>query len=161
MIGRGGAGDEVTGDLDRRLANVVRKGVVSAVDYATGKARVRIGDIETDWLPWEIPGQNSKVRVWSPLQVGQQVSVSAPSGDLRQGVIGGGLSSNAAPHVGDRGDVFRIEYSDGSFQEYDMAAKTLTLSVPAGGKILLQVGPTTVELTADGFKAAGPRIDLN
>ena len=39
-------------DLARRLANIIRLGQIFEIDYEAAKARIKIGDLETDWLPW-------------------------------------------------------------------------------------------------------------
>ena len=39
-------------DLARRLANIIRLGQIFEIDYSVAKARIKIGDLETDWLPW-------------------------------------------------------------------------------------------------------------
>ena len=35
------------------------------------------------------------------------------------------------------------------------------LSVPAGGKIVLEVGPSKIEMSDSGIRLTAPRIDLN
>lgn len=152
-------GDEARGDLDRRVANGVRKGVIEEVDHARGLARVRIGRLLTGWLPWITGAQNARRRVWDPRQTGEQVVVSSPSGDLAQGVIGGSLSTVSAPQVGDRGDLFREEFADGHVSEYDMETKTRTINVPAGGKLVFVVGRTRMTLSDDGIVVVTPDAD--
>jgi phage baseplate assembly protein V len=157
----GGIGDERTTDIDRRVANAVRVGTVAEVDYQKARARVKIGNLVTDWLPWTVPTQNGRLRTWAPIQVGQQVMLSAPSGDLRQAVISNSLASDAVPQIGDREDQFRIEFSDKTFCHYDMDKKTLTVSVVDEGTLLLKVGDSAIEMTKDGIKMRAKRIDLN
>ena len=50
-------------DLARRLANIIRLGQIFEIDFEAAKARVKIGDIETDWLPWITAksGENKKL----------------------------------------------------------------------------------------------------
>ncbi|MBB7231589.1 phage baseplate assembly protein V, partial [Escherichia coli] len=45
--------NEVLGDLQRRLANMVRRGVIHSVRLDGGfpECRVDLGDIVTTWLP--------------------------------------------------------------------------------------------------------------
>ncbi|MFP3022837.1 MAG: phage baseplate assembly protein V, partial [Wolbachia sp.] len=38
-------------ELQRKLANIVRIGVVKEVDYEKAKVRVKIGELLTDFLP--------------------------------------------------------------------------------------------------------------
>lgn len=70
-------------DLYRRVNNLLRVGKVVAVDYAVARARVKIGNITTDFLPWMTPS----TAAWIPLKNGEQVVVLSPGGDLRFGMI--------------------------------------------------------------------------
>ena len=70
-------------ELFRRINNLVRVGKVVSVDYGKAKAKVKIGDNITDYLPWLTPSTCA----WIPLQNGEQVVVLSPNGDLRFGMI--------------------------------------------------------------------------
>ncbi|MFP3029941.1 MAG: phage baseplate assembly protein V, partial [Wolbachia sp.] len=39
-------------ELNRKLANVIRIGIVKEIDYEKAKVRVKIGEFLTDYLPW-------------------------------------------------------------------------------------------------------------
>ena len=39
-------------ELERRVSNLVRVGTVSKVNHGSARARVKLGDIETNWLRW-------------------------------------------------------------------------------------------------------------
>lgn len=80
-------------ELFRRVNNLLRVGKVVAVNYATAKARVKIGDITTDFLPWLTPS----TAAWIPLKNGEQVVVLSPNGDLRFGMILPALYQSAKP----------------------------------------------------------------
>lgn len=45
--------------------------------------------------------------------------------------------------------------------EYDRAQHHWRLAVPAGGQIVLEMGPTRLELSDQGAHLTDPRIDLN
>ncbi len=51
-------------ELQRKVANIIRIGVVKEVDCEKAKVRVKIGDIVTDYLPW-ITSKAGKDRDWS------------------------------------------------------------------------------------------------
>ena len=43
---------DMEGDLQRRLANIVRRGVIHSTQHGKiPKCRVSIGELVTDWLP--------------------------------------------------------------------------------------------------------------
>ena len=72
-------------DLRRRLSNLLRIGTISAVNYKEAVARVKIGDLETTWLPWLLWDGDNKA--WHGVDLNEQVLVLSPCGDLNQGLI--------------------------------------------------------------------------
>ncbi len=74
---------EQIADLRRRVNNLIRIGRVSDVDYGNAKARVQIGKLTTDFLPWLTPS----TALWIPLKKDEQVLVLSPGGDLQFGII--------------------------------------------------------------------------
>ncbi|KAA5603029.1 phage baseplate assembly protein V [Roseospira marina] len=147
-------------DLERRVANVVRFGVVSAADYARARVRVTAGAITTGWLPFVTARAHDHV-TWCPPEVGEQVVVVAPTGDLAQGVVIGAVYRDAYPAPESRPTLDRTVYADGSTVAYDREAHAFTLDVVAAGSIRLRVGPSSLEIDADGIRLEAPRIDLN
>lgn len=156
----GDVGDPDIGELNRRVANLIRIGTIAEADYGRALARVRIGDLLTDWRPWLAPRVGGDIAWWPP-EVGEQAILFSPSGELTQGVILAGLYRQAKPAPADTADIKRTLFKDGAVMEYDRAAHRWRLSVPAGGKILLEIGPTRLELTDRGARITAPRIDLN
>ena len=70
-------------ELFRRVNNMIRIGKVVSVDYSKAKAKVKIGSLTTDYMPWLTPS----TAAWIPLKNGEQVVVLSPNGDLRMGMI--------------------------------------------------------------------------
>lgn len=116
-----------TGDIERRLANLTRKGTIDEIDHATGRVRVKIGALKTAWIQWLVRRAGSN-RGWEPPSLNEQVLLLAPSGDLAQAVVLGSLYSDAYPAPADSGDVARHVFPDGSTVEYDSASGTLTVN---------------------------------
>ncbi|WP_200962390.1 phage baseplate assembly protein V, partial [Pseudovibrio sp. POLY-S9] len=81
-------------EIKRRLASRTREGVISEVDAAKGKARVRLTDSDTPmltgWLPWTEPASGAN-KTHNPPSIGQQVSLTSESGDLTDARIGSAL----------------------------------------------------------------------
>lgn len=86
-------------ELERRHANFMRPGKVTEVDYAKGLIKVRVGDLDSQWVPW-LERAGSGHTEWNPPSIGQQVHLFSPSGEPGQGwVMPGGYSSdNPQPH---------------------------------------------------------------
>jgi phage baseplate assembly protein gpV len=80
-------------ELFRRVNNLLRVGKVIEVDYAAARAKVQIGEITTDFMPWLTPS----TAAWIPLKNGEQVVVLSPGGDLRFGMILPALYQSAKP----------------------------------------------------------------
>lgn len=153
-----------TSDIERRLSNIIRVGTVESVDHEAATARVRFGENLTAALPW-LTLRAGGDRSWWPVEVGEQVVVLAPSGDLAQGVILPALyRASAAPPSSSPG-VDRTEYADGAVIEYDRNAHRLTAEIPgdvevtATGEITATAGGN-IEATADGDIAATAGGDI-
>lgn len=127
-------------ELDRRLANLIRLGSIAEADYINAKVRVNIGGILTGWLPW-LTGRAGGDRDWHAPEVGEQVLILSPSGELNQGVVLAAIFQAAYPQPVNNKDKHHTVYSDGAVVEYDRAAHHLKAILPAGA---------TVELVADG-----------
>ncbi|QTP60926.1 phage baseplate assembly protein V [Billgrantia antri] len=154
------------GELERRLNGMVMVGTILAVDHASRKLRVQVGEIRTAWLAWPVEmGRN--FRRWRPLREGQQVVLVSPSGDPSQAVIAGMLYSSALSAPSDNPDLDLVEFEDGARFQYDSA--THEYIGETGGsritmdrdRILLSSNGSTLELDSAGIRLNGARIDLN
>ena len=110
-------------ELERRLRNHKRTGVVAEVDTAKGLSRVKLMDGEkwpylSPWMPWkEVAAGGIKTHI--PPTVGEQVDVVSESGDLTDAVIDMSTPSNANPRPASGADAVitkgatRITIGDG------------------------------------------------
>lgn len=136
------------GDTDRRLAAMIRVGTVTAVDPGAGRCKVSLGGAtQTAWIPFPSPRAGA-IQVWAPPSVGEQVVVASPGGDTSQGLVVASLASGAAPAPSADGGAFVIEIG-GS-----------TVTITADG-ISLSSNGSTLTLGAAGIALNGARIDLN
>lgn len=150
-------------DMERRLASVIRYGTVAALDYSNPKAprvRVKAGDVTTGWIPWSA-GRAGRARVWSPLKVGEQVILAAPCGDLAQAAVIGSIFFNDREAPANGEDVTSTEWDDGAVQSYSEGSHEYLLDIPAGGKITMRLGGTTLEMRADGCTLTTPLLTVN
>lgn len=136
--------DYAAGETDRRIGNTVRIGTVSEFDPAQG-VRVDLGELVTDWLPI---GQRraGKQRSWNPLDIGEQVVIAAPGGEISQGVIVCTLSQDAHPANGAKAGLWRETFDDGTQIEYDQDTGALRADVTGTGSIVLHIGGSTLTL---------------
>lgn len=71
---------------DRRIANGLMLGKVTAINPASARARVAFGDLGSPELPVGQLRAGALSFWWMP-SVGEQVLVGCPSGDVAQGII--------------------------------------------------------------------------
>ncbi len=143
-------------ELARRLAGVVRLGTVEEADYVRARVRVRYDTdaagepVVTAWLPWLTTRAGGDRSWWAP-EAGEQVVLLSPSGELGQAVVLPGVYQRAHPANGERADLSRVDWGNGSWAEHDR--KSGTIKVYAKGDI---------EIVAEGnIKLKASRIDLN
>ena len=147
-------------EAERRLSNVVMLGQVAELDAERARVRVQAGPILTAWLPFATVRAGLD-RTWHAPEAGEQVGLVAPGGDLTQAVVVGALYRDAYPPPADSADISRTEWQDGAALAYDRQLHHWRLSVPGGGKIVLEVGPSKIEMSDSGIRLTAPRIDLN
>ncbi len=126
-------------ELEHRLANVIRRGVIVEADYDAARVKVQLGDNTTGWLPWLTRRAGSAIEWWAP-EIGEQVTVLSPSGDLAQGEVLPALYSTAHPAPVSDPKIRRINYGDGSFTEYNETTHTMTVTVNGGDTVLNTTG---------------------
>lgn len=142
--------DKVITDLARRMSNSVMIGtVMKDPNHEKGRYRVKIGDLETDWLPKTEP-RAGKTAMYSSYEEGEQVIIASPSGDLSQAVIVGAVATGKT-QAGDKGNTHVIKYPDGTTVTYDHDAHTYKMAVASGGSFELSIGGG-VTLSATGGK---------
>jgi phage baseplate assembly protein V len=132
------------GELDRRIANIIRIGTVAALDEVNATATVKLDDnLTTTSLPW-VTHRAANTITWSAPRVGEQVLVLAPSGELAQGVILPAIYQDLYPAPVNTKDRETIVYPDGSAVDYNSATNTLTVTVSGTGNVIVNCKTATV-----------------
>jgi phage baseplate assembly protein V len=126
----------VLSEMNRRLLQIVRIGVIQEIDYNKAKARVKIGDNTTGWRPWI-----SLAKAWIPPAVGDQVVVLSPNGDFEQGVLLPALYHSKAKAPSNEENEIKFRLSESSSICFDSDLEKLTI----------KIGPQTLELNALGL----------
>lgn len=134
-------------EVERRMAAAARSGVVSHVDPANGLVRLDLGGgMLSPWVPYVQTA--GALKLHSPPSVGQQMMLSAPSGETSQGAavplsFGGGNdspSSSGAEHV--------------------LTFGTVRVDLTSSG-IVLSAGGVTVTVTSAGLAINGGQVTHN
>jgi phage baseplate assembly protein V len=145
-------------EIERRLMNLLRIGVVMSVDVENARARVKMGETETAALPWATSRAGADRSWWCPSE-GEQVLVASPDGDLRRGVIVASLYSGAHPAPAQEPHIHRTVYEDGTVVEYDREENRLLVQVAQGGKIDIIASGGEVRVEADKVVLDTPLIE--
>ncbi|EIE7784575.1 phage baseplate assembly protein V [Escherichia coli] len=117
----------MTAEIMRLLANIIRTGVIFAVDETTWRVRVRSGELETDWLRWNAPRAGA-FSVWLPPAVGEQVMIACIGGDPATASVIGSLWSSEHPAPGSSLKGIVVTAPDGAVFHYDADAGALSAS---------------------------------
>lgn len=133
-------------ELERRVAQMVVRGKVHAVDPANKVARVAYGPRGqkqlTGWLPWK-PSRTGKAIVWWCPEIGEGVTVVS-DGDLSLGEILPGSYQNDFPAPSEDPDEFLIHFGDGSKVSHHREESRLTV-VNKGNVSLIADGDVTAK----------------
>ena len=119
-------------DLGRRLANIIRLGTISSIDHKKALARVKIGNLETNWLPW-VTANSGNNKNWNPPEIEEQVMILSPGGELDQGIILPSIYRNNAP--ADSADIQTIIYKDGSKISFNQTNGNFDLDIKGSATI--------------------------
>lgn len=137
-------------DILRKLANLIRFGTVQAV---VGKrVQVKIGGLLTRPIAW-VSTRAGKTKSWSPPDIGEQVVVLSPNGDLGAAIAIGGIfcDANDVPDDANADNVVMV-FRDGALLLYDQAAHLLKATLPDGGR---------VEVSAPGGFTFTGKVDID
>ncbi|OAM02914.1 phage baseplate assembly protein V [Wolbachia endosymbiont of Dactylopius coccus] len=145
-------------ELQRKVANIIRIGVVKEVDYEKAKVRVKIGEFLTDYLPW-ITSKAGKDRDWSPPDIDEQVLVLSPLGELSLGIVLPGIYQEKYPALENKKEINSVKFQDGTKFTYDKEKHHLEIEVV--DKITLKAGGSRIEMTKSGIKLKADKINLN
>ncbi|BBQ86175.1 baseplate assembly protein [Klebsiella sp. WP3-W18-ESBL-02] len=114
----------MSAELIRLLENILRVGVVIAVDEESWRVRVQSGELQTDWLRWNTTHAGA-FSIWVPPSVGEQVWLGCIGGNPETAVIIGSLYSSDNPAPGSSLKEIVLTAPDGASLRYDAEASAL------------------------------------
>lgn len=122
-------------ELERRLANVNCMGVVSDVDAATKRCRVKVGGVDFGgWLQWCALAAG-QVRMWRAPKVGEQCLVFSPNGEPAAAKVIPATYCDTFPAPADDPNLHLTQYPDGSVVQYDFAAGQYDFDIQGNFKV--------------------------
>lgn len=131
----------MTAELIRLLENIIRIGVIFAVDEKRWLVRVKSGELETNWLRWNTTRAGA-FSIWVPPSVGEQVWMGCIGGNPETAVIIGSLYSSDHPSPGNSLKEIVLTAPDGARFSYDAQAGALEAQGMKTAHIKASVGVT-------------------
>jgi phage baseplate assembly protein V len=128
-------------NLERRLANIIRIGTIFEINHEIAKARVRIGELETNFLPW-INSNSGSNNSWNPPEIGEQVVILSSGGELSQAVILPSLYKNNASE--NSNTIKSMIFADGSKVSFNLESGNLDLDIK-GNTTIKVAGSAQIE----------------
>lgn len=114
----------MSAELLRLLGNILRVGVIIAVDEKRWLVRVQSGELQTDWLRWNTTRAGA-FSLWVPPSMGEQVWLGCIGGNPETAVIIGSLYSSDHPAPGSSLKEIVLTAPDGASFRYDADAGAL------------------------------------
>lgn len=137
-------------ETDRTLGDIARYGTVASLDRAKARLTVKVGDALSGPIPWLTAAgaaEGAGLSIWSAPQVGDQVMLICPEGELAAAVALPGVYSTANPAPASD-EAHSMHFGDGAIIRYDPTAHALAITLPEGGTFEL-TAPGGVTITAD------------
>ena len=104
----------MTREMERRVDEIVRLGVISEVQHKAGLCRVSFGERVSPLSPWLMGRAGKDKEYWHP-DIGEQAVFVSPYGDGSEGFVMLGIMSDKMPLPEEAGESKHIiEYEDGT-----------------------------------------------
>lgn len=120
----------MTAELNRKIANIIKQGVIAESDPARALVRVQHGELMTDWLPYFVPAAGN-VSVHRPPSVGENCVIFSPSGETANGMVMCGMASTSFPSPAQSADETVVKFPDGAIINYNHSSGQMTLKAVA------------------------------
>lgn len=137
-------------EIMRLITNLIRTGVVTAVDREKWLCRVKTGDLETNWINW-LTLRAGDARTWWCPSPGEQVVLLSMGGNLETAFALPAIYSNQFPPPSVSPDSCVTAHPDGGWFEYDPACGRWyvhgiqSMVVEAGTEITFKTSKFVVE----------------
>lgn len=145
--------------LERRVLRVIQFGTVIDVDYPHKRVEVSIGERDSAWLRLSARRAAQDIEWWPP-EVGEQVLIFAPNGEIASAVIGNSLYQDDFEVPEDTGTVRRVVLGDGASVRYDKESSQLNVELPGNATIVV-AGNAAIEVHGSAAIEAGEEITVD
>lgn len=130
-------------EMHRMLMNMIRIGSIKAVDVGNRRVKVTTAGLTTDWIPWGT-ARAGKTRNWSAPNIGEQVVLFSPFGDMTQAVAGPSIYQDDFDAPADSADRDTILFPDGSTIDYNSETNTYSVNIVGSGLVAINCVNATI-----------------
>lgn len=137
--------DYAAANTARQVRDLIRRGVVSAVQMSPPRVRISFGgEHQSGWLQWFTLATSERVD-WSAPKIGDPVTVISEGGNLQNGVVLPGLLVDNRGSPSSKPNEHVTAYCDGATETYDTETHVKTWQgVPDG--VVRILGEAKVEI---------------
>ncbi|EKE2597387.1 phage baseplate assembly protein V [Salmonella enterica subsp. enterica serovar Nima] len=137
--------DYAAANTARQVRDLIRRGVVSAVQMEPPRVRISFGgEHQSGWLQWYTLATSERVD-WSAPKISDPVTVLSEGGNLQNGVALLGLLVDNRGAPSDKPNEHVTRYCDGATQTYDTVSHVFTWQgVPDG--VVRILGESKIEI---------------
>ena len=149
-------------EAQRRIDNVVRAGVIVAVEFDPWpQCKVQIAGNTTGWMPWMAMRAGGEEASWWAPVAGEQVLVFAPGGDLNACIALPGIYSNQMGPPARHPNQFRLQWNDLEYMEHHQ--KKLTIQLRDELEIIVGTGAqkSILRITGSTIRLSTPEASLD
>lgn len=131
MIARIDKLEQISGYQQQKMNNLIRFGYIEAqedIDCENQKVRVRLSEeFKTGWLIFT-PERAGSSSFWNPPEVGENVLIICPYGEILQGIVIKSVYSEPFPSPGNDKNIVREKFGDHIFLDYDKKNGAVSIS---------------------------------
>ncbi len=143
-------------EIHSRIAQLISIATVIEVDCQNAKARVEFNKVKSSWLPW-LSSHAGSVSSWAAIEVGEQVVLLCPSGNLNQAIILRGLYHQKALPPSTSPAQTIVNFKDGSSVSHDSSSSTITIN--SANNVVIN-GSSNINLTSKNIDISASNITL-
>ena len=138
-------------EMERRIDEIVRLGVISEVQHKAGLCRVSFGERVSPLSPWLMGRAGKDKEYWHP-DIGEQAVFVSPYGDGSEGFVMMGIMSDKMPLPAEAGkDKHVTEYADGTRFLVDRQQHIVEIRDSYGSVIRMAGGDITIKAAGNVY----------
>jgi phage baseplate assembly protein V len=137
--------------LERKFEQLIKVGLICAVDYENARVKVELDGRKSGWLPWFTHRAGGDLS-WHAPEVNEQVCVLSPNGNPANGLVLPSLYQTDHPAPANSADISRTVYRDGMVIEHDRTRKVTRISaLESAGTLIFEGKNIIIRSGVEGY----------